>query len=202
MKDKGFTMVEVIIVLVIASLLLLTSLLSFTTQIDISKNARTKAMLEQAKEMLISHYIIAEALPCPANPNERDPSRRGLPDLNFCDRQGEIPWKLLGTNEKYDAWSNKIKYQRFEQNMSEVIGVEGTPLGADTVAAVVLSYGKNKKPDGKNAGYYPPYEHKAYTPDTNPSTQDKAFDDILVWISQNTLAKRVTDVGKKWQELK
>jgi prepilin-type N-terminal cleavage/methylation domain-containing protein len=202
MKNEGFTMIETIIVLVIASLLLLTSLLSFTTQIDISKNARTKAMLEQIREILISHYIVTEALPCPANPNERDPSRRGLPDdVHFCDQQGEIPWKLFGISEKYDAWSNKIKYQRFDQAMNEVIRVEGTPLGADTVAAVLLSYGKNKKPDGRNAGHYPPYEHKAYTPDVNLSTQDKkAFDDILVWISQNTLAKRVTDVGKKWQD--
>ena len=65
---RGFSLVEMAIVLAIIGLLLSGLLLTLGTQVDQRNASTTQSQLEAAREALLGFAIIYGRLPCPAPP--------------------------------------------------------------------------------------------------------------------------------------
>lgn len=116
---KGFTLVEMAIVLLVVTLLLGGLLVPLTTQIEQRKISETQKALADAKEALIGFAIANGRLPCPAAPNStgtEDPQGGG--DCKHA-YDGFLPAVTLGLSNvdssgyAMDGWGlvqNRIRY--------------------------------------------------------------------------------------------
>ncbi len=168
---RGFTLIEMAIVLGIIALLLGGGLTLLSAQIEQQKNKDTQRLLEEAKEALIGHAVRFGRLPCPADPTiasgaagagvERAPDATGCtggaPAL-----QGAVPWATLGLPE-LDAWGRRFTYRvsanfarsltppaqaafTLADNGDMAIRSATAPAGAvlaSQIPAVVVSHGPN-----------------------------------------------------------
>ena len=112
--NKGFTLLEMAIVLIIVGLLFATLSLPLSKQREMSDYYETKKSLDEIKEALIGYAIINGRLPCPTT--HKDPSQNeygtassscslsnkdtDLPESAYA---GFLPWKDLSVRE-VDAW--------------------------------------------------------------------------------------------------
>ena len=199
-RCAGFTLIELAIVLVVLGLLLGGLLMPLATQVDIVRIKKTNDSLDKVQEALLGFAIInGNRLPCPDNSGD------GLED-NPCPSpmvEGDLPWRTLGVG-RYDAWGQAFRYRPddayvagigFNPGTTGGLVVQdrsGTPLTApdpNGPGAIVFSTGKNTAPDDRNAT--PPVDG-TYTQDVY---LEGAFDDILIWISRNTLVSRLVAAG-------
>ncbi|MGE5385608.1 MAG: prepilin-type N-terminal cleavage/methylation domain-containing protein [Betaproteobacteria bacterium] len=67
LRNRGFTMIEMAIVLLILGLLLGGGLTVLSTQVEMQKTKDTQRALEEAKEALIGFAVANGRLPCPAS---------------------------------------------------------------------------------------------------------------------------------------
>jgi prepilin-type N-terminal cleavage/methylation domain-containing protein len=116
-RSRGFTLVELAIVLVIVAVLASALALPLSTQIDNRRVADTQAMLAEAREAVIGFALANGRLPCPADPTLATGSAgAGQEDrsggaLNPCDdADGVLPWATLGVPE-LDAWGYRYTYR-------------------------------------------------------------------------------------------
>lgn len=116
---KGFTLIEMAIVLLVVTLLLGGLLVPLTTQIEQRKISETQKFLADAKEALIGFAIANGRLPCPAAPNStgtEDPLGGGACNHPY---DGFLPAVTLGLSNvdssgyAVDGWGlaqNRIHY--------------------------------------------------------------------------------------------
>lgn len=164
---KGFTLVEMAIVLVIVGVLLGGLLTPLRTQMEQRRTAETKQSLEQIKEALLG-YALSQTkphLPCPDvnTPIGASTTNDGREDFvaatGRCSAQeGNIPWVTLGLGEN-DSWGNHFRYrvtQAFSDRLPATPTLSAASTGilaisdpdngtivADKQAAVILSHGRN-----------------------------------------------------------
>jgi len=126
---KGFTLIEMAIVLIIITLVVGTALAPLGAQIEQRQRAETQKTLDEIKEALIGYALANNALPCPSRVNaagipdgyaipNSDPTTPPNPNI-VCGHDttqpypqiltGYIPWVTLGVNN-HDAWGNLIRY--------------------------------------------------------------------------------------------
>jgi len=160
-KNPGFTLVEMAIVLAIASLILGSGLTLLSAQQDQRRIEDTNALLSDAREALIG-FALSQTLPhlpCPDKTNGAD-SNNGVEDrtpAGACiTQEGNLPWVTLGLAPQMDAWSNRLRYQvtpAFSNsnpgmlltsagNIDVKDAAAGNPV-ATAVPAVILSHGMN-----------------------------------------------------------
>jgi prepilin-type N-terminal cleavage/methylation domain-containing protein len=160
MKNKGFTLVEMAIVLVIVGLLIGGLVTPLSVQLEQRRVADTQRGMEEAREALIGFAVRNGYLPCPAisatnGLEDRDGARCGNER-----RIGFLPWATLGLN-KLDSWNHLYLYSVtpaftdsanvFRLNTPRDITVAsrdalGNPVPASAVndiPAVILSHGRN-----------------------------------------------------------
>jgi prepilin-type N-terminal cleavage/methylation domain-containing protein len=112
--NKGFTLMEMAIVLVIVGLLLSSLLLPLSKQREMSNFYQTKKSLEEIKEALIGYAMINGRLPCPTTYKDPGQNEYGHaidncllntqdPELPPFAVTGFLPWKDLSVRE-VDAW--------------------------------------------------------------------------------------------------
>ena len=156
--DKGFTLIEMAIVLLIITLLLSGLLVPLSTQVEQRKIAETQKSLEEIKEALIGFAIINGRLPCPAKSATEG-------DENVCTgaqpRTGFIPWAALGV-PKLDGWGHIFRYSvtpaftlappngptltTLRDITITTRDSAGTPINlsnVNSIPAMVLSHGRN-----------------------------------------------------------
>lgn len=104
---KGFSLVELAIVLVIVGLLLGGMVLSLSTLQDSRNAAETSKKLEETREALIGFAVANGRLPRPAV-SATDGTERGSCTTD-AQCTGFIPWQVLGT-QKTDSWGKLIRY--------------------------------------------------------------------------------------------
>ncbi|MBI3776801.1 MAG: prepilin-type N-terminal cleavage/methylation domain-containing protein [Gammaproteobacteria bacterium] len=117
---KGFTLIEIAIVLVIVGLLLGGLLMPLATQVEVQRRIETEKTLEQIKEALIGFAMVNGRLPCPANPSaptgtptagvERITAAPPAPACGAAGEYGVVPWVTLGVSE-LDAWGRRFTYR-------------------------------------------------------------------------------------------
>jgi prepilin-type N-terminal cleavage/methylation domain-containing protein len=163
---RGFTLVEMAIVLLIMALLLGGGLSMLSVQSDQQRIKDTNLMLNDAREALIgyaaSHVDGAGKpyLPCPdktggggagtANDGQEDRAVGGACVV----QQGNFPWVTLGMAQA-DPWGNRLRYSVTNTFSNSTAGftlastggitindAAGTAL-ASTIPAVLISHGKN-----------------------------------------------------------
>lgn len=104
---KGFTLVEIAIVLAILALLLGGMLMPISAQIDQQKIMETERSIELAKEALTGFALVKGYLPCPAMSATDGNEDRSAGTCNK--RVGFLPWVTLGV-PRQDAWGRLFRY--------------------------------------------------------------------------------------------
>ena len=126
-KQRGFTLAEVAVVVLIVGLLLGGLLGTYTTQIDLSRTAETKKTLETARDALIGFAAANGRLPCPAtvNPPHATTSNGveaplgggacavsggGMPGVGFFPAATLALTPTDSQGYLIDSWGNRIRY--------------------------------------------------------------------------------------------
>lgn len=168
--QKGFTLVEVAIVLVIVALLLGGLLIPLSTQLTQQRITENQRLLDEIKEALIGYAASHPApapdlhpyLPCPdkttgggagtANDGQEDRNVAG----SCVTQEGNIPWVTLGITP-FDSSGNRFHYRVTAAFSNSTTGFTLSSTGdlrvcaaagcavviANQVPAVILSYGPN-----------------------------------------------------------
>lgn len=114
-KKRGFTLVEMAVVLVVIGLVLSGILSTFQAQMDSAKIRETRQSLADIREGMIAFALNKGYLPCPANPTLAfNAAGAGIEDrvaaTGLCNRlNGVVPWATLGVKE-LDAWGGRFSY--------------------------------------------------------------------------------------------
>jgi prepilin-type N-terminal cleavage/methylation domain-containing protein len=158
--QRGFSLVEIAIVLVIVGLMIGGLLTPLTVQMEQRRVADTRSMLDEAKEALVGYAVRHGHLPCPAISaanGEEDRSGYRCTDER---RDGFLPWATLGL-PKLDAWNRLYRYsvtpafadsgQRFKLvtprditvYTRDATGALAYAAPAQDIPAVIVSHGAN-----------------------------------------------------------
>lgn len=215
--NKGFTLVEMAIVLIIVGLLVSAFLAPLSAQRDLKDYSETKAHLEQIREALYGYAIINGNLPCPtttADPTDNVNYGHSAAACPLTAAAGVLPWKDLGVMEidswgtqrniTADSWVGYWLYRvdpAFAATFSlttpsaniDIIKSDGTSLtiAAERAVAVICSTGKNRVANGQNASFET-VSPVIYQDDFQSTT----FDDMCIWITRPSLFNRMVTAGK------
>ena len=153
-KTKGFTLVELAVVVIVIALLLGSLLVPLTTQVEQRKATQTQKQLEEIREALLGYAMVNGRLPRPAL-SENDGRERDVVCGDARDCTGFLPWVALGL-PKCDAWGKMIRYSvvpqyangTFDFNTGGTLKTVQTRLAdgslgnlATNLVAVVISHG-------------------------------------------------------------
>ena len=94
---RGFTLIEMAIVLAFVALLLGGLLPSISSQIEQQRRNDTRKQLDEVKEALIGYGIVNKSLPCPAKATiATGNANAGVADCTVT-TGGVLPWATLGS---------------------------------------------------------------------------------------------------------
>lgn len=115
MRNRGFTLVELSVVLVILTLLA-GSLLGLSTSImNVQRGETTRSKLKAIDAALVSFVAINRRLPCPADGTSSTGAEVFGTQNNPCVDQarGVVPWSVLGlsASDIEDGWGTRITYR-------------------------------------------------------------------------------------------
>lgn len=166
-RQRGFTLIELAIVLVIVTILIGGLAVPLTAQIQARRIAETRQILDEAREAIVGYAMTHAAtlaerrhLPCPDTDNPPDGRENRTGDA-CTQASGLLPWVDLGTASQ-DAWGNRLRYGVVAQaahrgtGFGQVVAL-ADPLGvcttnacpaiapdiASDVAFVLVSHGPN-----------------------------------------------------------
>jgi len=113
---RGFTLIEMAIVLVVIGLILSGGILAVGPILQSTKTTETNARLDLIEKAILLHVIQNGCLPCPANGAAGSAAGPALPaPCGTCTAtvaDGVVPWTTLGLsrNDATDGWGNLISY--------------------------------------------------------------------------------------------
>ncbi len=224
-SQRGFTLLELAIVIAVIGLLLGGILLPLASQIELRRINDVHDQLEYVKDALIGYAIANGRLPCPDTDRDADgienaPCSGGV--------EGNLPYASLGIDRRDDAWGRVLRY-RSDDKFNDISGIPFPPdtektsedgmqvhdrhgdgltntsaLETNNPVAIIFSCGKNGIPDSENDpdliadGNADCGGGISATPN-NTYMQDVptegGFDDLLVWLSRSILIARITAAG-------
>jgi len=219
---KGFTLIELAMVLFIVSLLFGGLLVPLATQLEGRQRNEARQQLERIEEALIGFAIIKNRLPCPTTQADPTNANYGLEGTS-CDgsvaTEGFLPWKELGVRE-VDPWGNPrtattdpwTGYWRYrvhrdfsddsplftlstKTDTDDLLSVQdsaGNLLTANTERPVLIVYSTGA--NLTDDGQNATFEQ---TPGVyQGGTVSGNFDDITIWISRPYLFNYMVRAGK------
>lgn len=109
-RNRGFSLLELSVVLVIVALLLGGLLVPLGAQVEQRQYAETEKRLLEIQEALIGFAVANRYLPCPAvsATDGTEGPRSGTPPV-CAPRVGYLPWVTLGVKPS-DSWGNLFRY--------------------------------------------------------------------------------------------
>ncbi|MBV1931760.1 MAG: type II secretion system GspH family protein [Porticoccaceae bacterium] len=225
-NQRGFSLLEMAVVLVVIGLILGGLLMPLSTQLEKQDRQETEQSLAQIHESIIGFAMANGRLPCPDS-TPPPPNRDGVEDA--CGTgfgvDGNIPWVTLGIGQ-HDAWGQAFTYRvtgafadcnpgcgatgvSFDLAAAGDINVldSAFPAGAlvaSQVPAVVISHGQNWA-SMTNAAAAGADQWENRTNDTNfvdriysktSTPGNPVFDDQIIWVSPNILKARMVAAGE------
>jgi len=212
--QRGFTLAEIAIVLVILAVLASAMLIPLSGQIDSRQRAEADATLRDIRSALIGFAILNGRLPCPSLDTNPSSAGYGVETLNSsgsaCEvssSDGFLPWRTLGITP-LDPWNQFWRYRpdrRFSDPdktpitathaVLDDIAIDDHGGGAltavgNTAVALVYSLGSNRSADGQNASYEA--GTSALYEAGEPTT---AYDDMVMWFGRPLLIARMAEAG-------
>lgn len=106
-RQKGFTLIEASIALVVVGLLIMGGVKLMTSSSDVSRYKSTEQQLLEIQQGLTSYYTQFRRLPCP------DVGADGMEDSisgGCSSNRGFLPHVTLGMGGNGDAWGERFKY--------------------------------------------------------------------------------------------
>jgi prepilin-type N-terminal cleavage/methylation domain-containing protein len=166
-QARGFTLIELAIVLVIMTILIGGLAVPLSAQIQARRIAETRQILQEAREAVLGYAMTHHAdntttnhhLPCPDINGDGREDRNSPPQRSCQGASGSLPWVDLGTAPQ-DAWGNRLRYEADPSFSNATTGFSGngpllatlqictshscpTPLVAADVVLVLVSHGPN-----------------------------------------------------------
>jgi prepilin-type N-terminal cleavage/methylation domain-containing protein len=137
-RFKGFTLVEMAVVLVIFGLLMGGLLIPLSAQRDIGDYNETRQKIALIKEAIMGYAIANGRLPCPASPTLAS-SAVGAGTQSCGLSAGVVPWADLGTPE-LDAWNGRFTYIVTPSFEDEISANTVTPPSTCTTTPTAASF--------------------------------------------------------------
>lgn len=216
--ERGFSLVEMAIVLVIIGVLIGGLVTPFSTQLEAGKRKAVESQLRDINEALVGFAASTGRLPCPATTASNGLSAPNAATLVCTGFDGYVPVRTLGLNGSVDAndllldpWLNPVRYRLSSSNGGAY--ASNITLGmvpdirtcadsacvtvlADTVVAVVYSTGDDgtattSADQLENLDGDTTFVKRGFSEATGAE-----FDDHLVWISPNTLTYQLVRAGQ------
>lgn len=217
--SRGFTLIEMAIVMVILGALLGGLLVPLASQREVSQRKAAAQLLQEIRQALIGHVLIHGALPCPASATSNGSQARTGANCSLAN--GFVPYAELGIQASIkngvlvDPWQGNVRYSLASANTwiyarSIPLTLVVTPLrvcdaspctAANTQAANLAAVLVSTGPDGNNQPASTSADQVANAaggPDfisRQPSElAGSEFDDQLVWLAQATLVYELSKV--------
>nr|VFJ87368.1 MAG: prepilin-type N-terminal cleavage/methylation domain-containing protein [Candidatus Kentron sp. LFY]VFJ87645.1 MAG: prepilin-type N-terminal cleavage/methylation domain-containing protein [Candidatus Kentron sp. LFY] len=225
---RGFTLIEMAVVIAIISLLLGGLLIPLGAQIESRRIRDTERQLGIIKGALIGFAITSlnGRLPCPDIDGDGVEDRAISQSATSCTQlEGELPWVTLGL-ARTDAWGRPFRYAP-DAAYADPAGISSSPdtrsglivqdrtgsfltdtttspsgLRFNGPAAILFSCGRDGIPNQKNDNdnalntnancMNSGVSDGVYTADI---PREGVFDDIVIWLSRNTLLNRLVAAG-------
>lgn len=109
--QKGVTLVELAVVLVVVALLLAGLLGPLSTRVEQQQRQRTEGVLEDIKETFYGFAVANGRLPCPDTDPIPDGTENPLGGVGGCAGVGGVlPWVTLGMPQQ-DSWGTNFVYR-------------------------------------------------------------------------------------------
>jgi len=137
-QNKGFTLIELAVVLVILGLLLGGLLMPLAARMDILQYNETRQKLALIKEAINGFVLANGRFPCPASPATPS-SAAGSGTENCGLAAGVVPWVTLGTPE-LDAWGGRFSYAVTASMQDEISANTVTPPASCTTIPASASF--------------------------------------------------------------
>lgn len=222
---RGFSLIELAVVLLIVSLLLGGLLVPLATQVQQRQVVETEKALEEVKEALIGFAAsqTAARLPCPDTTG--DGVEDACPSTASSSSGGNLPWVTLGVSQS-DPWGQRLQYRvngAFTAVGGFTLSTTGTSGGgndgrlrvckssacatvtANNVPAVIYSSGKNgalqpplSADELENVAVANTQFDRTFVSRTSTASNSGLgeFDDIVTWLSPNILFSRMIAAEK------
>lgn len=213
-KNYGFTLVELSIVLVIVGLLLSAFLVPLRVQLELRNSSETRASLIEIRDALVGHALSHTAadgrpfLPCPDTDGDGLENRNSP---NICTQlEGGLPFADLGVIGT-DNWNNRYRYRVTQAYANALTGFTLLTQGDITVQAaaggnvigtfipaIVISLGENGATlPGIGADQQANLDgNNIFVSKEMSNSQVNPFDDLVIWLSSNTLMSRMVAAGR------
>lgn len=221
--NRGFTLVELAIVLIIVALLSGSLMMTLGSQIDQRAYRDTQQQLQDLRDALLGYAASHPALdgkpylPCPDTDGDGLENRTG----NVCTgAEGFLPWSDLGIGNQ-DAWNNRFRYRVTPLFARNDIGFALSSTGtlrvceqaactstlATQLPAVIVSHGRNGLGGTSSTNIANPAAASADEQENTDADNDfvmhtptppgpNEFDDLVIWISPNILYNRLIAAGR------
>ncbi len=217
--QRGFSLMEMALVLIILGFLLGGALASVSTLQARQRESKTEEQLDEIIDALTSFAAVNRRLPCPANPTtasittgaglERVPTGAGCTGGNA----GVLPWATLGLPEG-DAWARRFSYRVTNSFARSGTAITLASTGDNTVQnlagvtlasqtpAVVVSHGANTRRSYGSSGILGAASPNAGETENGDADaqfvsdlQAAEFDDQVRWIPVSILMNRMLQAG-------
>jgi len=200
---RGFTLVELAVVLAVLALLAGTLVAPLAARIEASQRHTADGMLDDIEDALLGFALVHRRLPCPSaanDPTHPDYGREHSPPCAF-GSTSLLPWRTLGLPEN-DPWGEAWRYRPDAAFATGTITLATAPSSAlqikdhsgaslttseSRVIAIVYSLGPNRRADGRNAETSTTFEGGEPTP---------GYDDRLRWLGHPFLIGRMAQAGR------